>query len=96
MRKITELAVSAFNNNENFKRDNTEVEVIDGDVVLFLHGNCIATKNIYTGKTRITNAGWSSNTTKERLNGLWGVSINQKNWEWFLNGEAWNGDWITI
>jgi len=44
----------------------------------------------------ITNAGWQSNTTKERLNGLSGVSIYQKNFQWFLNGKPWNGDWITV
>lgn len=44
----------------------------------------------------ITNAGWKSNTTKERLNGLPNVSIQQKKGEWFLNGTAWNGEWIKV
>lgn len=24
------------------------------------------------------------------------VSIQQKNWEWFLNGEKWDGDMIDV
>ena len=40
--------------------------------------------------------GWSSNTTKERLNGLTGVNIWQKDFVWYLNGEEWNGEWIRI
>ena len=48
------------------------------------------------GILSISNAGWESNTTKERLNGLPGVSIRQKNWSWFLNGEEWDGNWKRI
>ena len=34
--------------------------------------------------------------TKERLNGLHGVSITQKNFIWYLNGKKWNGNLIKI
>jgi hypothetical protein len=44
----------------------------------------------------ISNAGWASNTTKERLNGLPNVRIHQKNWNWFLNGVEWNGEWTRV
>lgn len=100
MRKITEQAVSAFNNDRNFKSGNTEVITATSpngnttETRMLLHGNLIATK--LNGKLEISNAGWESNTTKERLNGLPGVSIHQKNFEWFLNGEAWDGSWKTI
>jgi hypothetical protein len=43
----------------------------------------------------ISNAGWFSKTTKERLNGLYGVSISQKAGEWYLNGIKWGGHWIN-
>jgi len=50
-----------------------------------------------TGDIRITNAGWKSNVTKDRLNALPnGVSINQVRGEWFLNGNPWDGSWIKI
>lgn len=59
--------------------------------MLFLHGNAIARRTA-TG-IEISNGGWSSNTTKERLNGLPNVRIIQKNSQWFLNGERWDGNW---
>lgn len=96
MRKITKQAAAAFIKNENFKKSNTEVQAYGAITRLFLHGNLIAEKNNKTGVTEITNAGWATNTTKERLNALPGVSIHQKNWLWYLNGRKWNGRWTKI
>jgi len=96
MRKITKDAVEAFNNNFNFKRDNTQVVANAGLTVLVLHGNVIATKSPDTGGVCVSNGGWFSNTTKERLNGLDGVSINQRKGEWYLNGEKWDGSVTKI
>jgi len=62
---------------------------------LKLHGNTIATIDAL-GVMSISNAGWASNTTKERLNGLPNVRVNQKNWSWFLNGNEWDGSWKRI
>lgn len=90
MRKITQEAVSAFENGYEYKKANT---IVKNDA-LYLHGNKIAQKK--DGELWITNAGWSSHTTKERLNGLRGVKINQKNFDWYLNGELWDGNWIKI
>ena len=76
-------------------------------VELLLHGNVIAYQNwCYFSNTVpssfgdmklwkelwITSAGWPTNTTKERLNGFNGVHIYQKDFQWYLNGEAWNGE----
>ena len=99
MRKITQQAVEAFNNAKPFKKSNTQIRVIEqnagGHLVLFeLYGNVIARHETWNGRTFITNAGWESNTTKELLNGLQGVSISQQNWEWYLNGKQWDGRWI--
>lgn len=94
MRKITQKAVEAFYNGEDFKLGNTRVSTDSGEVVLSLHGNDIA-KRTEDG-TFISNAGWFSNTAKERLNGLLGVSIHQENFTWYLNGEVWDGSWIKI
>lgn len=96
-RKITTDAVHAFMNGENFSRDNTSVSVNSfGDVVLMLHGNQIAQKRKIENDLQISNAGWFSTTTKERLNGLPGVSVNQRKGVWFLNGEEWDGGWTTV
>lgn len=64
----------------------------------YLHGNKIAEWRENTGidSLWITSAGWKSATTKERLNGLNGVSITQKDFEWYLNGKKWDGQWIRI
>jgi len=91
MRKITEQSVNAFLNRTEFKKGNMQVENSDdGWTYLRLFNNCIAILNA-KGNLSITDDGWQTNTTKERLNGLPGVSIVQKNWKWFLNGKEWNG-----
>tara|TARA_R100000773_G_C4136910_1_gene65169 strand:- start:210 stop:503 length:294 start_codon:yes stop_codon:yes gene_type:complete len=95
MKKITAEACQAFENAYNYKKGNTKVEAFDDlQVELRLHGNLIA----YSDQTGIyiSNAAYKTNVTKERLNGLTGVHIQQKDFVWYLNGEAWNGDWIRI
>ena len=94
MRAITFDSVQAFRNNETRSFGNTRVEANNGVTKLFLFDNLIAKKE--NGVVKISNAGWSSNTTKERLNGLSGVNIHQKNFVWYLNGEEWNGEWREI
>ena len=91
MRKITREIVAAFMNRETRRIGNSYT---DG-TTLYLHGNAIARWDEF-GKLWITNAGWKSNTTKERLNGLPGVKIYQKNFDWYLNDWRWNGQWVRI
>ena len=95
MRKITADAIRAFRNRQTFKRGNTEVKVFDNSVALYLHGNMIA-EYAADGALYIRDGGWQSNTTKERLNGLPNVSIHQKDFQWYLNGEEWSGEWTLI
>ena len=95
MRKITKEAVSKFLSKETFRKSNMSVEESYGVYKLKLHGNTIATID-ELGVLSVSNAGWASNTTKERLNGLPGVSVNQKNWNWYLNGQEWDGGWKRI
>lgn len=94
-RKITVLATKAFLTNTPFKYSNTEVRISDSWAQLMLHGNPIAQLSI-GGKLQISNCGWFSNTTKERLNALPGVSIYQKKGVWYLNGKEWDGTLISI
>jgi len=94
MRTVTFNSVDAFKNNQTRSFGNTRVKAENGVTKLFLHDNLIAVKE--NGVVRVSNAGWSSNTTKERLNGLDGVKINQKNFVWYLNGEEWDGDWKEV
>ena len=97
MRKITSDAIDAFYAKENFNSSNTKVEVLPNVTVLSLFDNEIAyLYNDPNNTLSITNAGWESNTTKERLNGLRGVSISQSKGIWYLNGEQWDGKLIDI
>lgn len=99
MRKTTAEAVNAFLNSKNLKIGNTEVvvnEYSSGGTItqLYLHGNLIA-ESSDTG-LKITNAGYFTNVTKERLNGFPGITINQAKGKWYLNGIYWDGKWTTI
>lgn len=89
-RKITDKVVNAFINGQRFKSGN---DFTDG-TTMTLHGNEIAKKE--GNEVWITNAGWATKTTKERLNGIPGVSIQQKAGTWYLNGKPWDGEWIKV
>lgn len=91
MRKITKEIVAAFVNHETRRIGNSRT---DG-TTLYLHDNAIA-KWDENGRLWVTNAGWKSVTTKERLSGLPGVELYQKNHTWYLNGWRWNGQWVRI
>ena len=98
MRTVTEKSLKAFFNHKNGKfggvctnpycnangRVNSEVK----DDTYYLFGNAImkwVNDNLYI---RIHTC---SNTTRERLNGLWdfgyNVSVTQHNWNAYLNGK---------
>lgn len=97
MKIVTQKAVTCFLNGRNAKFNNTEVVTKNELSKMYLFGNLIATlEHNVGGVMKITNAGWESNTTKERLNALPNVNIHQKNFVWYLNGEAWNGEWKQI
>lgn len=97
MKKITLDAVHAFMNAEKFKRDNTEVYQCLNVTVLSLFGNDIAYRYNDPERTlSVTNRGWFTKTTKERLNGIPGVHITQRKGEWYLNGEQWDGELIDV
>jgi hypothetical protein len=90
MRQVTEQIVSAFLRNETRKVGQTRT---DG-VSIWLWENKIA--EFRENGLWITNAGWPSNTTKERLNGIPDVQIVQKKGQWYLNGHAWDGEWVHV
>jgi len=85
-------------NDRNFKRQNMEVRINpNNQTELVLYGNVIAYRHPDLNRTiSITNCGWQTTTTKERLNGIEGVNIVQRNFQWYLNGVAWDGNWIDL
>ena len=93
MRKITAQSVDAFMDARPFKKDNMQVEVLLNCTIMKLYGNAIAYRYNDPDRTlTITNCGWFTNTTKERLNGIPNVHINQKKGQWYLNGNQWDGN----
>lgn len=115
MRKITEQSVDAFLKGHTLNKQNMAVSTAFGTHILLpdykgeltimsLHGNDIAIKT--KDSLFITNAGWFSNTTKERLNGLInefygypdciGKGIYQKQGVWYLNNQEWDGKLIEL
>jgi len=97
MLKITKETVEHFYNAKEFKKANMQIEVLPNVTIMKLHGNAIA--YLYNDVKRtlsITNCGWQTVTTKDRLNALKGVSIYQKNFVWYLNDKEWDGKLIDI
>lgn len=90
MRKVTAITTTAFLRRKKAKEGNT---YSDGNT-LYLHGNKIAEHRV--DGIYITDAGWPTATTKERLNGLPGVHIYQKDFQWYLNNNIWDGKWVKI
>lgn len=70
MRKVTINTVNAFMNGYAMGESNTVVTVEGHKVSMILHGNTIATRNTKSNVVRISNCGYESNVTKERLNGI--------------------------
>jgi len=98
MRQITKQSIEAFLNKGKLSKKNMNVffDRYDYKSRMLLHNNCIATYDHQEDILTISNCGWFSNTTKERLNALPNVDIRQKNFKWYLNGREWNGQKINI
>lgn len=94
-RKITQESVQNFYNRVKFNKSNMSVQIEDdGYPLLKLHGNTIA--GMDNGGVWITDAGWATRTTFERLNGLDNVYVNTKKGQTYLNGEEWDGKKVYI
>ncbi len=97
MRQITKESVEAFMSSTPFSKNNMSVQVESNVTILSLFGNEIAYRYNNPERTlAITNCGWRTNTTKERLNALPNVSIYQSNGIWYLNGKEWGGELIDV
>lgn len=94
MTKITSDAIRAFNDGYKFTQGNTSVRAGDNRVSLYLHHKRIAYRE--NCQLFISACGWPTKTTKDRLNGLSGVSIAQKKGQWYLNGRAWDGSQVNV
>lgn len=89
-RKISQAAASALESGRKMTLSNTSVN----DNIMRLHGNAIA--KMVDGELMITDAGWNTPTTRERLNALNGVSVHQKKFQLYLNDKEWDGSWVKV
>lgn len=96
MRKITQEAVAAFMAGEGYHCDNTAVSHVGAISTLVLFVNPIA--QLIGKKLRVRTAGYPTKITIERLNGIPGVSVYQKDFKLYLNGELWENheDWTVV
>jgi len=106
MSKITQESIDAFMAGREFSKQNMSVAIrpwqyatpaIDS-VILCLHGNPIA-RYVSGQRDRtlmVCDGGWQTVTTRERLNGIPGVRVNQKDRQWYLNGVEWDGSWTYV
>ena len=97
-RIITCDAIDSLYRHEHFRRSNTTVSQNEIGSVLYLHGNPIALLEYPHKGARlfVCDGGWESSTTKERLNGLPGVSVHHAKKVFYLNDLEWNGNWALI
>ena len=95
MTQISKTAAQKFLSKKAFKSGNTEIQVSDNCVCLFLYGSMIALlrndRDLF-----IDSCTYMTKTTRERLNALPNVSIQEKRGVWYLNGREWNGTQVCL
>ena len=91
MRKIERQMNFAISNKGNWSSSNTRVEYnnLSNCSSIYLHGHHIATFCHETRAVKIDSCGYTTNTTKSRLNAIleevkYGCKVFQKNWDWFV------------
>ena len=88
--------VQAIINGYPLKKSNTKVEQRNGETFVYLFENMIA--HINKQEIFITNCGWFTQTTKERLNAILKIhglyELSQKNFKWYLGDEEFQGNKI--
>ena len=87
-----------FNSNKQVRKSgrNDRIEKNRGGVTYYLFDNEIAHYDPENKTLTVTNAGWFSVTTKDRLNGLlckFGCYIQQKDGEWFWVSQSGSDLW---
>ena len=89
---VTYKVVGAFMSGKPARYSNTST---DGKILKLFNNPIAKWEN---GKLYISSAGYQTATTKERLNGIPGVSVNQKQGMWYLNGKGWvnNESWTEV
>lgn len=74
------------------KGRNVRIEKNRGGVTYYLFGNAIAHYDPATRTLTLTDAGWRSATTKNRLN-LLGAGISQRDFQWYVGTGRYEKPW---
>ena len=92
MRKIEQQMNRAIVNKNDWANSNTQVNYNSNTNCssIYLHGHLICTFCHETLAVKLDSCGYTTNTTKSRLNALleevkWGCKVFQKNFDWFVN-----------
>ena len=92
MRKLERQMNFAISNKADWSSSNTRVEYNNSTNCssIYLHGHQIATVDHNLKAVKLSSCGYTTNTTKSRLNAIldevkYGCKVFQKNWDWFVN-----------
>ena len=92
MRKLERQMNFAISNKGNWSGSNTQVTYnnLTNCSQIRLHGHLIATYDHSTQALKIDSCGYTTNTTKSRLNAIleevkYGCKVFQRNWNWFVS-----------
>ena len=101
MRKIERQMNFAISNKGNWSSSNTQVSYNDSSNCssVYLHGHQIATFDHNLKAVKLSSCGYTTNTTKSRLNAIldevkYGCRVFQKNWNWFVSYNNQTQDFI--
>jgi len=91
MRKIEKKMIEAIQNRKDMSLDNTVVKHGTATSVVFLHNHPICIFMWADNAVAVSNCGWSTNTTKSRLNAVLGsfcdTGIHQHKHVWYMGKE---------
>jgi len=91
-KSVSRLAAAAlqagkkYSNGKNTKVDSTGIYLFDNHIA----------RDAGEGHVAISNRGWFTLTTKDRLNALCNVNISQRKGKWYLNDLEWDGSWVIV
>ena len=91
MRKIEQQMNRALVNRKNWAGSNTSVSYNENTDCssVYLHGHQIATLDHKNQALKLSSCGYTTNTTKSRLNAIldeidYGCKVFQKQWDWYF------------